>query len=73
MKDTPPSPAPPRDLRVPLYLILAVMLLRLGMDHSPFGKTEAAPVVGLVALYAGFGLLFWTFVLAIRNRERSRD
>jgi hypothetical protein len=74
MKETQPSPLPPPNpLRTPLFLILAVMLVRLGMDYSPFGKTDAATIVGLVALYAGFGLILLTFVLVIRGLERPRD
>ena len=72
MKSTDP-PAPSTPLRTPLFLILAVMLVRLGMDYSPFGKTDAATIVGLVALYAGFILLAGTLLMVILRREASRD
>lgn len=70
----PYKPLPPQNpLRTPLFLILAVMLVRLGLDYSPFGKTDAATIVGLVALYAGFILLAGTLFMVILRREASRD
>jgi hypothetical protein len=46
-------------IHILLELILAVLLLRLAMDYSPFGKTSIAGVIAVVSAYAGLGLLLW--------------
>lgn len=54
------KPADSAKIHILLKLILAVLLLRLAMDHSPFGKTSIAQVITLASAYAGLGLLLWT-------------
>lgn len=46
-------------IQILLKLILAVLLLRLAMDYSPFGKTSIAGVIVIASAYAGLGLLLW--------------
>jgi len=50
-----------------LQLILAVLLLRLAMDYSPFGKTSIAGVIAVVSAYAGLGLLLWAAFGVVRS------
>jgi len=49
-------------IQILLKLILAVLLLRLAMDHSPFGKSSIAGIITVASAYAGLGLLLWTAI-----------
>lgn len=46
-------------IQILLKLILAVLLLRIAMDYSPFGKTSIAGGITVASAYAGLGLLLW--------------
>lgn len=55
-----------------LQLILAVLLLRLAMDYSPFGKTSIAGVIAVVSAYSGLGLLLWVSARTVISLFASR-
>lgn len=53
-----------------LQLILAALLVRIGLDYTPFGKTDAATLIGLAALYLGIGMIVWVGLAAIASAFR---
>lgn len=48
-----------RGIRTLLKWILAVLLLRTGMDYTPIGKGDSGVMIGLVSLVSGVGLICW--------------
>ena len=44
-------------IRRVLWLILGVLLLMFGYDHTPFGKIEQSALFALLGLIAGFGII----------------
>jgi len=64
--------ADPTKIQILLKLILAVLLLRLAMDYSPFGKTSIAGVIAITSAYAGLGLLLWALFGVVISLFASR-
>lgn len=62
----------PTKIQILLRLILAVLLLRLAMDYSPFGKTSIAGVIAIASAYAGLGLLLWALFGVVISLFASR-
>jgi hypothetical protein len=66
-------------LRV-LWLILGVLLLLFGYDHTPFGKSEQGALFAVVGLISGIGIfvfivgrMIFGFLKALKEMADGQD